>query len=329
MPKSALDKAIGLEIIISHKIGFGLFSYTRTKGMVFARNLVECPGEENPTAAAGLLTNKWSPPIFTKGFSFGIGLSAGTETLCLCNVLLNTEALKERLRRVDSFGATVNTLVDMNGSRLRKCQITSAGNIHPVIKDPNGGSFARYYIVEALLVEAAVRYIRKRPWKALNDDLYGPVDPGDVLSGKVEQPPQMKPFYELLQQYDPPPSKVASAAQNKRATKGRVGDRSTRGLRMSSSRVNIPRIVSDQGISGTGGGGSSYRSDGDTSGGLTDDGGSGVQQQQQQLFSSPPSSPAAATTTTQRRPASPLFMQLGKEKEGWEQPASVPRSRTH
>jgi hypothetical protein len=329
MPKSALDKAMGIEITISHKTGFGFFSYTKTKGMVFARNLVDrdSGGRDGIIGPSGLYTPKWSPPIFTKGFSFGIGFSVGTEILCRCNVLLNEEALKERLRRVDSFGAAVNTLVDMNGSRLRKCQVTSAGDSQPVINEPNGGSYARYYIVEALLVEAAFRFIRKRPWKALNDDLYGPyIAPGDILAGKVDQPPQMKVFYDLLQQYEPPPPTMASTTQAGKVMRPR-GDRSTRGLRMTASRMSIPRMLSDQ-VVGDGGGsndGSRRRSEGNMSE-STDGGGGGVQQQP-----SPPTSPppvAAAAAATNKIPTSSLSMQLSKQFEEWEQPVYVSRNPT-
>jgi len=328
MPKSALDKAMGIEITISHKTGFGFFSYTKTKGMVFARNLVDSDsgGRDGIIGPPGLCTPKWSPPIFTKGFSLGIGFSVGAETLCRCNVLLNEEALKERLRKVDSFGAAVNTLVDMNGSRLRKCQVTSAGDSQPVINEPNGGSYARYYIVEALLVEAAFRFIRKRPWKALNDDLYGPyVAPGDVLAGKVDHPPQMKVFYDLLQQYEPPPPTMPFTSQAGKVMRPR-GDRSTRGLRMTASRMSIPRMLSDQGNSGGSNGGSSRRSEGNMSE-LADGADNGVQQQQP----SPPRSlplVVAAAATTNKRPTSSLSMQLSKQNEEWEHPVSVSRNST-
>lgn len=189
MPKSAVRHTQGLAIMKKIKRGCVL---SMTQEHAFVINKVV--GDDGNI--------RWSAPVFMRGSAYGVGLTFGYMTTWTCLALMNDKSLESATTKRGDWGFNWNFLLDMDASRIKKVSIDSAAADSQVVTDRFGGMLAKYYIVDAALLDLSMRGGRVRPNKKLNMAVYGPnVNTQDILAGKVLPPVEFQPVYDLLNSF--------------------------------------------------------------------------------------------------------------------------------
>jgi len=141
----------------------------------------------------------WSAPYFLRGRGFSIGLTLGRLQTGYCLALLNEEAVERSLKRDVKVGAQFRFFVDMDGAYIRPVRIDSTNETDNVIDDGHGGLIAKYFRLEAMMVDVTLNWARILPYKKFNDDVYGSdVTQEDVLGGEMEGPAEFDGVIDLL-----------------------------------------------------------------------------------------------------------------------------------
>lgn len=146
---------------------------------------------------------------------------------------MNEEAIQNLLssRIKPKFGAEF--LVDMNGAAIRKTHIDSSWSDDNVVSDGRGGLLAKYFRLEAMLVDLSIRLGKLGLYTKMNKGIYGDkVTPDDVLSGRIPRPVEFFTVYEILNKCTASarPALKASASIKGMASRFQLTDRSERGL---------------------------------------------------------------------------------------------------
>eukprot|EP00890_Picochlorum_soloecismus_P001824 jgi/Picsp_1/2642/NSC_00872-R1_actin cortical patch component lsb4 len=186
MPYQAFTRAKALVFVFRKKWGF-LGSYQSEVGFI----------TKKLTAEDG--TIRWSAPIFTKGNSVGLGLTIGRLQTGMCLALMNDEALVSASKATFRIGFKGQFLIDMDGAYLRAVRLDSTSQEDNVIIDGAGGMLAKYFRMEAMIVDFSMELITVSQNKVANRRLYGndyKVD--DVLNGKEEIPIEFNGVIDLL-----------------------------------------------------------------------------------------------------------------------------------
>lgn len=195
MPHSAFARAKALEFVFRKKYGF-LLSYQYEAGFV-TKKLVD---EE------GNIT--WSPPIFTKGRSVGVGVTAGRQLSGMCLALMNDEAVTNSTKPHYRMGLKGQFLLDMDGAAVKPVRLDSTSQADNVIVDPRGCMLAKYFRMEAMMVDFSVEGVYINVGN-LNKAVYGnDYSIEAVLNGEVEPPSEFVGVLDLL-------NRLAKSGQSK------------------------------------------------------------------------------------------------------------------
>lgn len=237
MPKSAIVSAEGIKFVIRKKLGFGFFSFAKEKGIVLKKQ----------HHLDGSVT--WSGPVFTKGFIFSIGFTFGWSVAVFCHALMNDQAICSQVETHHPWGLYLQGLLDMNGSSIRKVTTSSAGKDIILEKLPGGGMYATYYIIEAFLVEACLRFGFESLCDKTNLGLYGSDFTSEkVLSGNYSPPEEMRPLYDVLYEYAPYSKEhIASLARKDRSNRPRKFGRQQQALHSTESADKINQYPPEAG----------------------------------------------------------------------------------
>ncbi|KAL4430954.1 hypothetical protein ABPG75_006210 [Micractinium tetrahymenae] len=237
MPKSAVAHAEGLAFIFRRKAG-ALLTFGHERCLLIARVAGENGGE------AG-----WSAPLFCRGRTLGLGLSAGWMEMQVCWAIEGQANIQDLLKPQSLAGVNAAFLIDMNGARIRPVR-RSAGS---TVGATRGGLIAKYFITQACMVDLAVRGGSFRQDVQLNRALYGPsASPHDILQGRVPRPPGLEPVYALLAQLQQAAGPVAGPGMPRSSSQLRNLSAAGQG-RMSTSRPGSrapSRPLSRQGSGG-------------------------------------------------------------------------------
>lgn len=201
MPISAFAKPKALAFVFRKSYGIGIGGVLNEVGFI-TRKLVHPDGHIS-----------WSPPYFLTGRGYSVGLSIGRLTTGYCLALLNEEAVQRCLTRKVKFGAQFRFFVDMDGAYVRPVRIDSTNETDNVIDDGQGGLIAKYFRLEAMMVDLTFNWARNIPFRKLNEAVYGPdVAQDEVLGGTVPGPPEFDGVLDLL-------SRLSAAGDTKSARK--------------------------------------------------------------------------------------------------------------
>lgn len=212
MPKTAIYHSQGLAFISRRKKGALLSVSSERVVLVWKKSMPDG-------------STVWSGPIFLKGKSWGAGFTVGFLNMRLCLALMNSKGLDSVLCPHHATAFNASFFVDMNGSKVRPIRTSSAGASTQVQTDAQGGMHARYYLLEACIVDISANGGYFGADMAMNQAIYGPgVDVHDVLECRVAPPPEFQPVYTLLNEY-------TKAVKREHRTLGPVHDRSMRGSR--------------------------------------------------------------------------------------------------
>lgn len=134
-------------IAIKYKSKYGAL-LTRTTERGFVIRKLTGPGGEI----------RWSAPVFLQGSAMGAGLSGGYRKSRTCIALANDQAVQSALRSQSEFGPCVHFLLDMNGTRIKRAHFDSSDQASQtaVSQDRHGGMTAKYYQVDAAMVDISV-----------------------------------------------------------------------------------------------------------------------------------------------------------------------------
>ena len=188
MPHSAFARPTALAFIFRRKYGFVGVSMQTDIGFITKKIVNEATGEIS-----------WSAPFFIKGRGFGVGLTVGKLQSGLCLALMNEPALDHSLQKEIKFGAQVQFLVDMDGAYLRSVRLDSTGMADNVIEDGHGGLIAKYFRMEAMLVDFSLEWTRSKPNKFLNSLIYGEeCTCEEILGGSIPPPTEFSGVIDLL-----------------------------------------------------------------------------------------------------------------------------------
>uniref|UniRef100_A0A1D1ZPZ5 Ysc84 actin-binding domain-containing protein n=1 Tax=Auxenochlorella protothecoides TaxID=3075 RepID=A0A1D1ZPZ5_AUXPR len=225
MPKSAVVSAEGIAIKYKSKYG-ALLTRTTERGFVIRK--LTGPGGEI----------RWSAPVFLQGSAMGAGLSGGYRKSRTCIALANDQAVQSALRSQSEFGPCVHFLLDMNGTRIKRAHFDSSDQASQtaVSQDRHGGMTAKYYQVDAAMVDISVEGGSTYVDKDFNAAVYGQgVTAEGILSGEVPPPAEFQLLYTVLQQFvDETPSPVVKRELGA-SGHGARSIRSVRSINMKSS----------------------------------------------------------------------------------------------
>ncbi|EFN56581.1 hypothetical protein CHLNCDRAFT_144281 [Chlorella variabilis] len=140
MPKTAIYQAEGLAFIRRRKKGCLLSWGSETVVLIWKKALPDG-------------TTVWSGPIFLKGKTWGVGFTLGFLDMRICLAILNTKGMGAVLRPHHSATVSASFMVDMNGSKIRALRTSSADEVSQVTTDAHGGMQAKYYLLEACIVD--------------------------------------------------------------------------------------------------------------------------------------------------------------------------------
>lgn len=208
MPKSAIGHSQGLAIITRQKGGL-LLSATHERGYILGK----------VTTPDGFTV--WSGPVFTKGASYGLGLTLGRMKSRLCLALMNEKSLERATQPKRDFGLSWQFLLDMDASRVKGTSFDSSlAGPSQILSDASGGMLAKYYIVEAAMIDVSIRAGGVRLDDALNAAVYGSgVNVADVLKCKVPPPAEFQPVHVLLHRLEEE-SRAKGSANRDRSAQG-------------------------------------------------------------------------------------------------------------
>ena len=187
MPLSAFAKPKALAFVFRKSYGFGFVGVLNEVGFI-TRKLVHQDGSVS-----------WSAPYFLTGRGYSVGLTIGRLTTGYCLALLTDAAVERCLMGDIKYGAQFRFFVDMDGAYVRPVRMDSTNETDNVTDDGQGGLFAKYFWLEAMMVTAVISWARNVPFRKLNDSTYGPGVPQDeVLGGTVPCPPEFGGVIDLL-----------------------------------------------------------------------------------------------------------------------------------
>ncbi|PSC68298.1 hypothetical protein C2E20_8142 [Micractinium conductrix] len=183
MPKSAVTVAQALAFIFRRKRG-ALLGLSRERAFVVARK----DDGEGGTA--------WSGPVFCKGGTLSLGLTAGWLDLRACWAIEGHEGMHQILQKHSLSGLNASFLLNMNSTYLRPLRPTG-GSV--VDRGRRGGMVAKFFMVEAMLVDLSIRGGSFKVDEKFNATVYGAdVSMDDVLCRRVPPPPQFDAVLDLL-----------------------------------------------------------------------------------------------------------------------------------
>lgn len=186
MPYQAFTRAKALVFVFRKKWGF-LGSFQSEIGFI-TKKLTDGDGNI-----------RWSAPIFTKGKSIGIGLTIGRLQSGMCLALMNDEALASASKATFRVGFKGQFLLDMDGAYLRAVRLDSTSQEDNVIMDGSGGMLAKYFRMEAMILDFSVELISVSQNKVANRRLYGnDYKVEDVLNGMEDVPIEFNGVIDLL-----------------------------------------------------------------------------------------------------------------------------------
>ncbi|WPT18185.1 hypothetical protein PSENEW3_00006186 [Picochlorum sp. SENEW3] len=187
MPHSAFAKPTALAFLFKRKWGC-LVSIENETGFI-TRKIVDEEGNIS-----------WSAPYFTKGRGVGIGFSFGRLSSGICLALMNEEALDYALGKKGKFGANLQFLIDMDGAYIRSVSLDSTSQVDNVINiDSKGGLMAKYFRMQAMMVDFSIEFIRTYPDAYLNDKVYSDAcGEREILSGTLMPPFEFSGVIDLL-----------------------------------------------------------------------------------------------------------------------------------
>jgi len=186
MPFQAFTRAKALVFVFRRKWGF-LGSFQSEIGFI-TKKLTDEHGNI-----------RWSAPIFTKGSSIGMGLTVGRLQSGMCLALMNDEALAGASKATFRVGFKGQFLIDMDGAYLRAVRLDSTSQEDNVIIDGAGGMLAKYFRMEAMIVDFSMEFISVSQNKDANRRLYGnDYKVEDVLNGMEEVPIEFNGVIDLL-----------------------------------------------------------------------------------------------------------------------------------
>ena len=202
MPISAFAKPKALAFVFRKSYGFLGVGVLNEVGFI-TKKLVHPDGRVS-----------WSAPYFLCGRGYSVGLTLGRLQTGYCLALLNDEAVDRCLARDLKFGASLKFFVDMDGAYIRPVRIDSTNETDNVLDDGHGGLMAKYFRLEAMMVDCTFNWARTYPFRRLNDSVYGTVVSEDeVLGGTLAGPAEFEGVIDLLNRL--------SAAGDPRARKPR------------------------------------------------------------------------------------------------------------
>ncbi|PRW50965.1 hypothetical protein C2E21_5465 [Chlorella sorokiniana] len=223
MPKTAVVHAQGLAFVTRKKKGFVLGRTTERVVMIGKTVLPD-----------GQVV--WSGPVFLKGRYWSLGVTGGFMRMRMCLAIMNDKGMAGVLRPHHNLGVNASFLVDMNGSSIRRLHTTSSGQSQ-VITDDAGGMLAKYYLLEAGLVDLSCRGGAFGLDRGMNEAIYGSeADAERILACKVAPPPEFQPVYDLLNEY----------VREVRAAHPRVTSAHDRSVAASLNALNLSRHSSLQ-----------------------------------------------------------------------------------
>ncbi|KAL4444081.1 hypothetical protein ABPG75_011818 [Micractinium tetrahymenae] len=189
MPKTAVVHAEGLAFVRRKKKG-AIFGVTKERVALIKRTAL-------PDG-----TVVWSAPVFLRAKSYSLGLTGGFFRMEICMAIMNDKGMHSVLRPHRNLGFNAAFLVDMNGSSVRRLHTSSSGAQSQVTMDKDGGMMAKYYLMEAGMVDLSCRGGSFGLDDQLNYAVYGPnFDAQLVLQSKVLPPPEFQPIYNRLNEF--------------------------------------------------------------------------------------------------------------------------------
>eukprot|EP00887_Chlorella_sp_A99_P003332 scaffold26.g3332.t1 len=123
------------------------------------------------------------------------------------------------------FGLSWQFLLDMDASRVKGTSFDSSlAGPSQILSDASGGMLAKYYIVEAAMIDVSIRAGGVRLDDALNAAVYGSgVNVADVLKCKVREsvppPAEFQPVHVLLHRLEEE-SRAKGSANRDRSAQG-------------------------------------------------------------------------------------------------------------
>ncbi|KAL4418989.1 hypothetical protein ABPG77_004462 [Micractinium sp. CCAP 211/92] len=189
MPKTAVVHAEGLAFVRRKKKG-AIFGMTKERVVLMRRSAL-------PDG-----TVVWSGPVFLRAKSFSLGLTWGSFHMEICTAIMNDKGMHSVLRPHRNLCFNAAFLVDMNGNRVRRLHTSSSGAQSQVTMDKDGGMMAKYYLMEAGMVDLSCQGGSFGLDDQLNYAAYGPgFDAQLVLQGKLAPPPEFQPVYNRLNEF--------------------------------------------------------------------------------------------------------------------------------
>lgn len=188
MPYSAFARPKALAFFFRRSYGFLLAGMQSEIGFITKKIVDQETGEV-----------RWSAPYFMKGHGVSVGFTLGKLQSGLCLALMNDEALDNSLQSNIKFGAKFRFLVDMDGAYIRPVMLDSTAMEDNVIEDGHGGLIAKYFRMQAMMVDVTLDWARIVPFKYLNNIVYGKeMTEDDILCGQVAPPTEFSGVIDLL-----------------------------------------------------------------------------------------------------------------------------------
>lgn len=186
MPHQAFYRAKALEFVFRKKFGV-LLSYQTEYGFL-TRKIVHEDGSIS-----------WSAPIFTKGRSLGVGFTIGRQSSGMCLALMNDEAVHNALKARGRVAFKGQFLIDMDGTYIRPIRLDSRCQADNVIVDADGGMLAKYFRMEALMIDFSLEFVRVRLSSKKNKRIYGDIfEIETALDGTLAPPSELNGVFDYL-----------------------------------------------------------------------------------------------------------------------------------
>ncbi len=208
MPISAFAKPKALAFVFRKAYGFLGVGVLTEIGFI-TKKLVHPDGSVS-----------WSAPYFLRSRGYSVGLTIGRLQSGYCLALLNDEAVERILAPEVKFGANFRFFVDMDGAYVRPVRIDSTNETDNVLEDGHGGLIAKYFRLEAMMIDVTFTWAKNFSYRRLNDAVYGAeVSEDEVMGGTVSPPAEFEGVIDLL-------NRLSAAGDVKRRGKGPHVDRS-------------------------------------------------------------------------------------------------------
>lgn len=208
MPISAFAKPKALAFVFRKSYGFLGVGVLTEIGFI-TKKLVHPDGSMS-----------WSAPYFLRSRGYSVGLTIGRLQSGYCLALLNDEAVDRILASEVKFGANFRFFVDMDGAYVRPVRIDSTNETDNVIEDGHGGMIAKYFRLDAMMIDVTFTWAKNFSYQRLNDAVYGAeMSADEVMGGTVCPPAEFEGVIDLL-------NRLSAAGDAKRRGKGTHVDRS-------------------------------------------------------------------------------------------------------